>query len=144
MGAYCIRALIPRHTAQVGEIMAVLWSDYYGAAIFGDGREIACIPHTECWLEITGTPETTHRKVTRLLPGHVIRYTYTFLLGDRFELRGGTRVRLRHLVGFKLQRIDPRCVPFQQRMTSSNGSDETSRTLSPFDVDTTVNILGTG
>ena len=51
MGAYCIRALIPHHTAQVGELMEVLWSDYYGAAKFGDGREIACIPHTECWFE---------------------------------------------------------------------------------------------
>ena len=28
MGAYCLRALIPSHTASVGEIMQVLWSDY--------------------------------------------------------------------------------------------------------------------
>ena len=48
MGAYCVRTLIRRHTAQLGEIMAVLWSGYYGAAIFGDGQEIACIPHNGC------------------------------------------------------------------------------------------------
>ncbi len=105
MGAYCIRPLIPRHTAQVGEVLKVLWSDYYGAAMFGDGQEIACIPHTGCWLEIMGTAETLHRKVTRLLPGQVVHYTHSFLLGDRFELPGGTRVGLRHLVGFKLQLI---------------------------------------
>ena len=46
MGAYCVRTLIRSHTVQVGEIMVVLWSDYYGAAIFGDGQEIACIPLT--------------------------------------------------------------------------------------------------
>ncbi len=122
MGAYCSRALIPHHTAQVGEVMEVLWSDYYGAAIFGDGREIACIPHTECWFEITETPETEHRKVTRLLPGHVIRYTYTF--GDRFELRGGTRVRLQHLVGFKLQRIPSpmRPIPTEDDLVERNGA----------------------
>ena len=105
MGAYCIRALIPRHTAQVGEVVKVVWSDYYGAAMFGDGQEIACIPHTGCWLEIMGTAETLHRKVTRLLPGQVVHYTHSFLLGDRFELPGGTRVGLRHLVGLKLQLI---------------------------------------
>jgi len=32
-------------------------------------------------------------------------YTHSFLLGDRFELPGGTRVGLRHLVGLKLQLI---------------------------------------
>ena len=106
MGAYCVRTLIRRHTAQVGEIMVVLWSDYYGAAIFGDGQEIACIPHNGCWLEIVGTPETSHRKVNRLLPGQVIRSTRSFLLGDRFELPGGARVGLGHLVGFRLQLVE--------------------------------------
>ena len=38
-----------------------------------------------------------------LLPGQVIRYTHSFFLGDRFKLPGGTKVSLRHLVGFKLQ-----------------------------------------
>ena len=91
MGAYCVRTLIRRHTAQLGEIMAVLWSGYYGAAIFGDGQEIACIPNNGCWLEIVGAGETSHRKVNRLLPGQVIRYTRSVLLGDRFELPGGRR-----------------------------------------------------
>ncbi len=125
MGAYCIRALIPRHTAQVGEVMEVLWSDYYGAAMFGDGQEIACIPHTGCWLEITGTAETSHRKVTRLLPGQVIRYTHSFLLGDRFELSGGTRVGLRHLVGFKLQLIPypKHPIPTEDDLVERKGRD---------------------
>src|SRR5207249_2260027 len=43
MGMYCLRALIPVHTAGAGEIMEILWSDYYGAVLFGEGREIACI-----------------------------------------------------------------------------------------------------
>src|SRR5262245_39190019 len=34
MGAYCTRALIPRHSAKVGEVIRVLWSDYHGAALF--------------------------------------------------------------------------------------------------------------
>ena len=105
MGVYCLRALIRHHTAQAGEIMAVRWSDYYGAAIFGDGQEIACIPHSGCWLEILGTAETSHGKVNQLLPGQVIRYTQSFLLGDRFELPGGARVGLWHLVGFRLQLV---------------------------------------
>ncbi len=109
MGAYCLRALIPRHTAQAGEVLKVRWSDYYGAAIFGDRREIACIPHTGSWLEVAGTAETTHRRVNLLLPGDVIRHTHSVLLGDRFELPGGRRVGLRHLVGFTLQLVqDPR------------------------------------
>jgi hypothetical protein len=89
----------------VGEIMQVLWSDYYGAAIFGDRQEIACIPHTGCWLEIVGTAETSHRRVNLLLPGHVLRYRRSFLFGDRFEFPGGPRVGLWHLVGFKLQLV---------------------------------------
>jgi hypothetical protein len=105
MGAYCIRALIRHHPAHVGEIMEVLWSDYHGAAIFGDGQEIACIPHTGCWLEIVGTAETSHRRVNLLLPGQVLRYRRSFLFGDRFELPGGPRVGLWHLVGFKLQLV---------------------------------------
>ena len=36
MGAYCTRTLIPHHPAQVDETMEVLWSDYHGAALFGD------------------------------------------------------------------------------------------------------------
>ena len=121
MGAYCSRALIPHHTAQVGELMEVLWSDYYGAAIFGDGQEIACIPHNGCWLEIVGTAETSHGKVNLLLPGQVIRYTRSCLLWDRFELPGGSRVGLWHLVGFRLQLVqDPvRTIPVEKDLIVS-------------------------
>jgi hypothetical protein len=63
MGAYCLLPLIPSHPARVGEIMKVLWSKYHGAVIFGDRREIACIPHTGCRLEIVATPRVSHRKV---------------------------------------------------------------------------------
>ncbi len=120
MGVYCLRALIRHHTAQVGEIMAVRWSDY-GAAIFGDRQEIACIPHSGCWLEILGTAETSHGKVNQLLPGQVICYTRSFLLGDRFELPGGARVGLWHLVGFRLQLVqDPvRTIPVEEDLIVS-------------------------
>jgi hypothetical protein len=87
----------------VGEIMEVRWFDYHGAIIFGDREEIACIPHAGCRLEIVATPPSSPRKVNLLLPGQVIRYTHSFFRGDRFELPGGTKVSLRHLVGFKLQ-----------------------------------------
>jgi len=103
MGTYCLLGLIPSHPARVGEIMEVLWSDYNGPVIFGDRREIACIPHTGCRLEIVATPPVSHGKVNLLLPGQVIRYKRSFFLGDRFELPDGTQVSLRHLVGFKLQ-----------------------------------------
>ncbi len=103
MGAYCLRALLPSHTAVVGEIMQVLWSDYYGAVIFGDRREIVCIPHKGCRLEIVATADATHPLVNLLLPGHVIRYTRSFFFRDRFELPSGVTVGLHELVGFKLQ-----------------------------------------
>ena len=103
MGAYCLRALIPVHPARAGEIMQVLWSDYYGAVVFGERGEIACIPHKGCRLEVVATAPTSHRKVNLLLPGQVIRYKRSFLFGDRFELPSGTKVGLWHLVGFKLQ-----------------------------------------
>jgi hypothetical protein len=104
MGAYCLLGSIPAHRASVGEILEVLWFDYHGAIIFGDRKEIACIPHAGCRLEITATPPNPHRKVDLLLPGQVIRYTHSFFLGDRFVLPGGRKVSLWHLVGFKLQR----------------------------------------
>jgi hypothetical protein len=105
MGASCLRALIPVHPARAGEIMRVLRSDYYGAVMFGDKWEIACIPHNGCRLEVVATASTSHRRVNLLLPGQVIRYTRSFFFGDRFELPSGTKVALRHLVGFKLQLV---------------------------------------
>ncbi len=103
MGMYCLRALIPVHTAGAGEIMEILWSDYYGAVLFGEGGEIACIPHKGCRLEVVATAPTSHREVNFLLPGHVIRYTRSVFCVDRVELPSGTKVGLWHLVGFKLQ-----------------------------------------
>jgi hypothetical protein len=58
-----------------------------------------------------GTAKTSHRKVNLLLPGHVLRYTRSFLPGDRFELPGGLRVGLRHLVGFRLQLVHASMLP---------------------------------
>jgi len=103
MGVYCTLALIPHHDAKVGEIMEVRWVDHDGAALFGDKREIACIPHKGCRLEIAAAVATSHREVNLLLPGAVIRYKRSFFFGDRFELPSGTTVGLWHLVGFKLQ-----------------------------------------
>lgn len=103
MGAYCLRASIPSHAARKGEIMEVLWSDYYGAVLFGDRGEIACIPHKGCRLEVVATAMTSHRGVNLLLPGQVIQYWRSFFLGDRFKLPNGARVGLDELVGFKLQ-----------------------------------------
>lgn len=103
MGAYCTRALIPRHAAKVGEVIQVLWSDYHGAALFGDRREIACIPHQGCRLEIVATAETSHREVNLLLPGQTLRYKRALFIFDRFELPSGVKVGLWHFVGFKLR-----------------------------------------
>ena len=103
MGAYCLLESVPSHRASVGEILEVRWFDYYGAVIFGDRNEIACIPHEGCRLEITATAPSPHRKAELLLPGQVIRYIHSSFLGDRFVLPNGSKVNLRHLVGFKLQ-----------------------------------------
>ena len=103
MGAYCVLAPLPHHSATVGEILEVLWSDYYGAALFGDAQEVACIPHTGCRLEIIATAETTHRGVNLLLPGQVLGYRYSWFLPDRLTLPSGAKVWLGHFVGFKLQ-----------------------------------------
>ncbi len=107
MGAYCTRALIPRHAAKVDEVMEVLWSDDHGAALFGDRREIACIPHRGCRLEVVATAETAHHEVNLLLPGQVLPYRRTFFVLDRLELPSGTKVGLWQFVGFKL-RLAPR------------------------------------
>ena len=103
MGAYCLLESVPSHRASVGEILEVRWVDYYGAIVFGDRKEIACIPHEGCRLEIIATAPSPHRKVELLLPGQVVRYMHSFFLGDRFVLPDGRKVKLQHLVGFKLQ-----------------------------------------
>ena len=102
MGAYC-RVPLPRHIASDGETLEVLWSDYYGAAMFGDGGEIACIPHAGCRLEILATAPTGHRKVSQLLPGQVLPYRRTFFLLDQLVLPNGRPASLGHFVGFKFQ-----------------------------------------
>jgi len=114
MGAYCLLDWIASHPARAGEILEVVWFDYHGPVIFGDRREIACIPHTGCRLEIVAAPASPHPKVDLLLPGQIVRYSHSFFLGDRFELPGGGRVGLRHLVGFKLQLASSVAVSPQQ------------------------------
>jgi len=103
MGAYCLFTQIPHHAARIGEILEVWWSDYYGAALFGDGEEIACIPHAGCRLEIVATAPTAHRGVNLLLPGHIVQFRYSWFLPDRLTLPSGTKAWLGHFVGFKLQ-----------------------------------------
>ena len=103
MGAYCLLESVPSHRASVGEILEVRKVDHYGAVIFGDRNEIACVPHEGCRLEIIATGPSPHRKAEMLLPGQVIRYMQSFFLGDRFVLPNGRKVKLQHLVGFKLQ-----------------------------------------
>jgi hypothetical protein len=106
MGVYCTRSVISRHTAKVDEILEVLWSDYHGAVTFGDGRQIACLPHNDCRLEIVETAKTAHHEVSLLLPRQVLRYKRSLLFLDRLELPNGTKVGLWHFVGFKL-RLSP-------------------------------------
>jgi hypothetical protein len=111
MGAYCTLN-IRRHPASLGEIMEVRsLSPYDDAALFGDRKEIACIPHKGCLLEIVTVGETTHPAVKQLLPGQGIRYTRSFFFGDRFKLPSGKKVGLSQLVGFKLQLAPPQAVP---------------------------------
>jgi hypothetical protein len=86
-------------------------SPYYDAVLFGDRKEIVCIPHKGCLLEIVAVGETRDREANRLLPGQVIRYTPSFLFGDRFKLPSSKKVRLSQLVGFKLQLVPPQAIP---------------------------------
>jgi len=148
MGAYCLRALMPSHTASVGEIMQVLWSDYYGAVIFGDRREIACIPHKGCRLEIVATAKTTHPLVNLLLPGHVIRYKRAFFFRDRFELPSSATVGLDELVGFKLQ-LAPSAAPMRpaeelilELATARSGARRSARHLRARFPEPTLSLAG--
>ncbi len=94
---------LPCHTAKIAEIMEVLWSDYYGAALFGDDDEIASLPHKRCRVEVVKTAESPHREVNLVLPGQVLRHAGRFCFLDRFALPSGTTVGLWHLIGFKLR-----------------------------------------
>jgi hypothetical protein len=111
MGTCCTRSVISRHTAGVDEILEVLWSDYHGAAIFGDAGQIARIPHKGCRLEIVATAMTAHHGVSLLLPGQVLRHKRSLFILDRLELPGGTKVGLWHFVGFKLRLLPNRTLP---------------------------------
>jgi len=96
---------LPRHAANIDEIMEVRWSDYYGAALFGDADQIVCLPRNGCRLEIVATAESSHHAVNLLLPGHELHHRRAFCFLDRFELPNGTTVGLWHLVGFKLRLV---------------------------------------
>jgi hypothetical protein len=119
MGAYCTLDYTRRHPAKMGEIMEVrrFHPYYHSVAVFGDNKEIACIPHRGCSLEIVAVPETSHGAVNLLLPGQVLRYTRSFFFGDRLELPSGKKVGLDQLVGFKLQ--------LAPRMTAAPPDEET-------------------
>ncbi len=135
MGAYCRRASIPRHAARIGEIMQVrrLSSYFHDVALFGDHDEIACIPHQGCRLEIVSTAETSHPEVNLLLPGHVVRYTRSFFVGDRLKLPRGTKVGFEHLVGFKLQLAPPGAtpVPVEEAVVAKRKRGERGVTVRP-------------
>lgn len=109
MGKYWVP--LPRHTAKVGEIIAVLWSDYYGATTFGEEGEIARLPNKGCRLEVLATAQSSHPEVSFVLPGQVIRYKGSYCFLDRFELPSGTAVWIWHLVGFKLRLAPDRPAP---------------------------------
>jgi hypothetical protein len=102
---------LPRHAANIDEIMEVRWSDYYGAALFGDADEIACLRRKGSRLEIVATAESPHHGVNLLLPGHVLHYKGAFCFLDRFELPNGTTSGLWHLVGFKLRLVSDTIAP---------------------------------
>lgn len=104
MGEYCTHASIRRHPANPGEVLKV--QRLFGhdeAGLFGEHDEIACIPHNGRWIEIVGTAEAAHPEVNLLLPGEVLRCTRSFFFKDRLELPSGRKVRLRALVGSRLQ-----------------------------------------
>ncbi len=109
MGAYC-QVPLPRHAATQGETLEVMWSDYYGAALFGDRMEIACIPHKGCRLEIVATALTEQRDLSLLLPGQVLHYKRAFYFLDQLVLPNGRKANLGRFVGFKL-RLAPAVAP---------------------------------
>ncbi len=95
---------LPHHPAAVDEMLHVLWSPYYGAALVGDDGEIASLPRRGCRLEVLATAPSPRPDVDRVLPGQTLRHHRWLRCLDRFELPGGTVVGLRHLVGFRLRR----------------------------------------
>lgn len=111
---------LPYHTAQCDEIMVVLWSDYYGAAMVGDEGEIARPPHKGCRLEVLATAASSRQEVNQVLPGQVIRYKGSSRFLDRFELPSGTTVGLWHLVGFKLRLLPDAITPVPSENAAIN------------------------
>jgi hypothetical protein len=105
---------LPRHAANIDEIMEVRWSDYYGAALFGDADQIACLRRKGSRLEIVATAESSHHGVNLLLPGHVLHYKGAFCFLDRFKLPNGTTAGLWHLVGFKLRLVSDTIAPMSR------------------------------
>jgi hypothetical protein len=105
---------LPRHIAKVDEIMEVRWSDYYGATLFGEGAEIACLPHRGCRLEILAAAGSADHEVNRVLPGQVVRYKRSFCFLDRLELPSGTTVGLWRLVGFRLRLVSDTIAPAER------------------------------
>ena len=105
MRAYWRWVPLPRHTVSVDEILDVLWSDYYGAVLFGEAGEIADLPHKGCRLEVVATAESSGREVNLILPGEIVHYKGSFCFLARFELPSGTTIGLWHLVGFKLRLV---------------------------------------
>src|SRR4029450_7461812 len=137
MGAYCTLLNIRRHPATLGEIMEVRRpSPYDDAALFGDRKEIACIPHKGCLLEIVAVGDTTHREVNRLLPGQVIRYTPSFFFGDRFKLPSGKKAGLSQLAGFTLQLVPPRAAPLPEEDAIVERAMRKEREVIEADADT--------
>ena len=97
--------------------MEVRWSDYYGAALFGDEDEIACLPRKGCRLEIVVTVESSHHDVNLLVPGHVLHYQRALCFLDRFELPNRTTAGLWHLVGFKFRLVSDTIAPVPREDT---------------------------
>ena len=111
---------LPEHTAQFDEIMGVLWSDYYGAVLFGDEGAIARLPHKGCRLEVVATAASSHHEVNLVLPGQVIRYKGSFCFLDRFELPSGTTVGLWNLVIFTVRLVSDAITPVPSEDAGTN------------------------
>ena len=115
-----------RHAAKIDEILQVLWSDFYGTALFGDCGEIASLPHKGCRLEVIRAVESAQRQVNLLLPGQVLCYKGSFCFLDRFKLPSEITVGLWHLVGFKLRLVSDTPRRCRARMRFRTGREAVS------------------